>query len=396
MRGRGVARALSGLAAGLVVGLMLSAGSAAAQCEGVKVSLASATASWTQNCFWFHPAWMIDGRSDTAWALGRCFAGGDETPGASVVFETASDVAVEPADVVEFRVFSGGYWGCCGGGFTTLGAFKVFVTDADRSTFADGKVSGGQIGSAWYEVEVLGIETRAADRLGNESLAQSGHPQWALSPSGEVLVTGDNPEYAVYRIRAKSPVATLRGVRLEFIDLNGASADPVGALPTGGPGRHANGNVIVREVEVRVGREFEVTWGPASRVLCPGSASTLSVGVSGAGPFSYQWRKDGVEIPGATGATYLIGSAWAGSAGVYDCVVRNGAGVGACERVTAGATVTVCFADFDCDGEVGPSDFFDWSLAFENGEARSDTNGDGFLDWFDFADFVDAWSGGCG
>lgn len=383
----GVAMAVCGLAAGL-----LGVGSAAGQCEGVRVPLSNATASWTQNCFWFHPAWMIDGRSDTAWALGRCFAGGDETPGASVVFETASDVAVGAGDVVEFRIFSGGYWGCCGGGFTTLGAFKVFVTDADRSAFADGKIAGGQMGSAWYEVEVLGIEARAADRLGNESLAQSGHPEWTLAPSGEVLVTGENPEFAVYRVRAKSPVATLRGVKIEFMDLNGTSADPVGSLPTGGPGRHANGNVIVREVEVRVGASFEVAWGPTSRVLCPGGAATLSVGVVGTGPFSYQWRKDGVAIAGATGATHLIGSAWAGSAGVYDCVVRSGG----CERVTAGATITVCFADFDCDGDVGASDFFEWSDAFENGEARSDTNGDGFLDWFDFADFVDAWVSGCG
>jgi hypothetical protein len=42
---------------------------------------------------------------------------------------------------------------------------------------------------------------------------------------------------------------------------------------------------------------------------------TLSMGAMGLGSLSYQWKKDGVDIPGATSATYFIASPHAADAG---------------------------------------------------------------------------------
>ncbi len=47
---------------------------------------------------------------------------------------------------------------------------------------------------------------------------------------------------------------------------------------------------------------------------------------SGTGPFSYQWRKDGVDINGATGSSYEITSAGPLNAGIYDAVVSSAYG----------------------------------------------------------------------
>ncbi len=54
---------------------------------------------------------------------------------------------------------------------------------------------------------------------------------------------------------------------------------------------------------------------PASGSICPGGSLTLTV----TGGTSYQWKKDGVDIPGATSATYD-----ATSAGTYTATIING------------------------------------------------------------------------
>jgi len=58
-----------------------------------------------------------------------------------------------------------------------------------------------------------------------------------------------------------------------------------------------------------------------------GTAVTFSIeSVSGTPPFTYQWHKNGVFIPGATGATYTIPAADVSSAGTYFVQVMNSAG----------------------------------------------------------------------
>jgi hypothetical protein len=58
-----------------------------------------------------------------------------------------------------------------------------------------------------------------------------------------------------------------------------------------------------------------------------GYATAFSAAVvSGSPPFSYQWRKAGVPIPGATGATLPFLPATTGDAGAFDLVVTNAAG----------------------------------------------------------------------
>lgn len=52
-------------------------------------------------------------------------------------------------------------------------------------------------------------------------------------------------------------------------------------------------------------------------------AATFSVAASGQGTIRYQWRKDAVEIPGATNATFTLPYLVLGSAGTYSVVVSD-------------------------------------------------------------------------
>src|SRR5207245_1187355 len=76
--------------------------------------------------------------------------------------------------------------------------------------------------------------------------------------------------------------------------------------------------------------------GPVDLTRCPGQSAAFSTIASGTGPFSYQWRKGGVDITGATADTFSIASVTAADAGIY-CVVVTGK----CSSVTKCATLTV-------------------------------------------------------
>ena len=57
--------------------------------------------------------------------------------------------------------------------------------------------------------------------------------------------------------------------------------------------------------------------------IATGLPKVLSVAVSGTGPFTYQWRKDGVAIAGATLATYSIPAQSSEGSAAYDVVVSG-------------------------------------------------------------------------
>jgi formylglycine-generating enzyme required for sulfatase activity len=69
-----------------------------------------------------------------------------------------------------------------------------------------------------------------------------------------------------------------------------------------------------------------ITTQPSSKTATVGGSVTLSVTASGYGTLSYQWRKDGVNIVGATGSSYSIASVQSANQGNYTVLVSNANG----------------------------------------------------------------------
>ncbi len=70
-----------------------------------------------------------------------------------------------------------------------------------------------------------------------------------------------------------------------------------------------------------------ITAGPvAQQTILLGASVSLSVTASGTPEPTYQWRKNGVDIPGATSSTLTIASAQTADSSTYTCVVTNIAG----------------------------------------------------------------------
>ncbi|MEO6671444.1 MAG: T9SS type A sorting domain-containing protein [Ferruginibacter sp.] len=70
-----------------------------------------------------------------------------------------------------------------------------------------------------------------------------------------------------------------------------------------------------------------ITVQPVTQVVCPNvsNSATFSVTATG-GSLSYQWRKNNVDIPGATNSTYTISNVVSASAGAYNVIVSNPVG----------------------------------------------------------------------
>jgi hypothetical protein len=85
-------------------------------------------------------------------------------------------------------------------------------------------------------------------------------------------------------------------------------------------------------------RPPEILFPPASQIAILGGDATLSVGAEGAPlPDRYQWRKDGVDIPGATGAKLRLQGVQPEQAGSYSVVAYSANG----SVVSTAATLTV-------------------------------------------------------
>jgi hypothetical protein len=83
-----------------------------------------------------------------------------------------------------------------------------------------------------------------------------------------------------------------------------------------------------------------ITTQPVSQSIVEGKPLTLNVVATGSGTLSYQWRKGGSEVNGATASTFSVSNVIATDTGSYDVVVSNSSG----SVTSSAATVTVTAA----------------------------------------------------
>src|SRR5262249_48744576 len=76
---------------------------------------------------------------------------------------------------------------------------------------------------------------------------------------------------------------------------------------------------------------------PASPTGCAGASVTFAVAITGDGPVTFQWRRNGVALPGVQSHAYSIASVVPADAGTYDVVVTNPCGT----LTSSPATLTV-------------------------------------------------------
>jgi WD40 repeat protein/serine/threonine protein kinase len=96
----------------------------------------------------------------------------------------------------------------------------------------------------------------------------------------------------------------------------------------GGWGRHSNITLLrcATPAEVRAADAPVISAQPVSQTTTEGRSVTFQAAAFGASPLSYQWCKDGSDLPGQTNATLTLTEATPANAGNYSVVVMNTVG----------------------------------------------------------------------
>jgi hypothetical protein len=122
---------------------------------------------------------------------------------------------------------------------------------------------------------------------------------------------------------------------------------------------NAAGSVTSATAMLSVMTQPSITTQPESRTVPSGVPATFTAVAAGTS-LTYQWRRDGVNIPGATSASYTVGVPLAGDAGAsYTVVVSNSLG----SVTSSAATLTV-----STSGAVRPTSYAN-AKAFNQGAA---------------------------
>src|SRR5687767_406937 len=69
-----------------------------------------------------------------------------------------------------------------------------------------------------------------------------------------------------------------------------------------------------------------ITTEPVDRAVALGATATSTVSATGTAPLSYQWRKEGVDVAGATNQSFVVTNTQLTDAGAYTVLVTNLAG----------------------------------------------------------------------
>ncbi len=100
-------------------------------------------------------------------------------------------------------------------------------------------------------------------------------------------------------------------------NVNGQTTAPAALLPGYAIAASSRANFLI------TGAHLYLTAQPSAQNAFAGGTASFNIGATGVGTLTYQWRKDGVPIAGATGSTLTLSAITAANAGSYDVIVRD-------------------------------------------------------------------------
>lgn len=167
-------------------------------------------------------------------------------------------------------------------------------------------------------------------------------PVISAQPADKTVDEGDSASFAVVATGVPSPSYQWRR---NGVDISGAtsssyslgSADPADAGSYTVRVSNLAGSVTSNAATLTVNFAPQITAQPSSKTVATGATATFTVVATGLPAPTYQWRKGGVAISGATGSSYSITNASAGDQATYTVVVTNSLG----SITSSGATLTV-------------------------------------------------------
>jgi hypothetical protein len=277
---------------------------------------------------------------------------------------------------------------------------RANILGATDSTYTIDQPGVGDAGS--YEV----IVTNSCGEVTSASavLTVNTAPSITQEPTDEETCEGEGATFTVIADGVPAPSFEWRWNGAE---IPGAT-DSTYALDTVTPGDAGDYDVVVTNVcgtatsvgaTLTVNTAPTITLQPTGETVCEGEAVTFTASADGVPAPTFQWRKNGSDIPLATDNAYMIDPVTGADAGDYDVMVTNGCGW----ESSAAATLVVLVPgpgdlDVDCDIDLYDYESFEQCLAGPvggrgSGCVEADLDNSGNVDLRDVAKFQSVFTG---
>ncbi|MBS0662520.1 MAG: immunoglobulin domain-containing protein [Verrucomicrobia bacterium] len=249
------------------------------------------------------------------------------TAGGSVTFAVAANGSPTPT-------FQWQKDGASVAGATSASLSLSNVQAADAGTYT--AVATNSAGSATSSGAVLTVQAAppaaVAPAITTQPLSQSVTVGTAVTFTGAASGS-PAPTFQWQKDGANLAGATSSTLTLGSVQLGDAGSYVLVATNSAGSASSSPATLGVQPLTVAP----SFTSQPASQTATVGGTVNFSAAASGVPAPTYQWRKDGADLPGATGATLTLGSVQNSDAGSYTVVASNSAG----SVTSSAATLTV-------------------------------------------------------
>ena len=218
----------------------------------------------------------------------------------------------------------------------------VAISGAISSSYVLNPTSAASDNGAQFSVVVSNIAGNVTST--SATLTVNVTPSITTQPASTTVTA---PASATFSVVASGTAPLSYQWRRNGVAISGATSASYVLNPTAGTDNGAQFTVVVTNVAGSVTSSVatltvnvppSITTQPANVTVTAPAAATFSVVASGTTPFSYQWRRNGVAISGATAASYVLNpTALSDSGALFSVVVTNAFGT----VTSAAATLTV-------------------------------------------------------
>jgi hypothetical protein len=200
----------------------------------------------------------------------------------------------------------------------------VNISGATSATLSIASVQQSNAGS--YTVVITDGSTTLTSNAAILTVTTSSPPTISSQPISLTVLDGSSATFSV--------VASGTGLtyqwRLNGVNITGATSASytIAEVRLGSVGSYtvvvsnSAGSITSNVATLAIGVVPAITVQPSSRIVLAGTSATFSVIATGSG-LSYQWKKGGVAISGATSSSYVIQNVQLANVGAYSVVVSN-------------------------------------------------------------------------